>query len=273
MSVINRIMTLIFDVLFAPFVAAPGWLSLIIFSAVAAVAGLLVYKYTSNQTSIKRVKDRIKANMLAIKLFKDDLGVMFRSQAKTLVCALHLLRYSLLPMAVMIVPFVLVVAQLALSYQWRPLQPGETVVMTAQLTPGHDVTRLNPILEPSEGAVCETAPVRIPSLNQVVWRLRATTPGRHILRLRVGDEVVEKSLDVGDGFRRVSALRSNGSFVDALLHPGEASLPADSAVQSIALDYPARESWFYGETLWLIWLIALSFVVALVVKPALGVEF
>lgn len=273
MSVINRIMTLIFDVLFAPFVAAPGWLSLIVFSAIASVAGLLVYKYTSNQASIKRVKDRIKANMLAIKLFKDDLGVMFRSQAKTLVCALHLLRYSLLPMAVMIVPFVLVVAQLALRYQWRPLQPGETVVMTAQLTPGHDVTRLNPILEPSEGAVCETPPVRIASLNQVVWLLRATAPGRHVLRLRMGGEVVEKSIDVGDGFRRVSALRSNGSFVDAVLHPGETPLPADSAVQSIALDYPARDSWFYGETFWLIWLIALSFVVALLVKPALGVEF
>jgi len=50
----------------APIGMLPGWLSNTIISAVAGVILLIVFKYTSNQSAIGRVRDNIKADMLAL---------------------------------------------------------------------------------------------------------------------------------------------------------------------------------------------------------------
>lgn len=273
MSSINFLMTHAFDLLFRPFVAGPGWLSLVVFSVVVCVCGLVVYKYTSNQSAIKRIKDRIKGHTLAIKLFKDDLGVMFRSLGHILRCSLSLFRYALVPLLVMMVPFVLVTAQLGLRYQRRPLHVGESVVVSAKLAPEVDLLADIPTLETGPGIITETPPVRIPSEHQVLWRVRATEPGRHTFRVRLGEQAVEKTLTVGEHYERVSVLRSNGGFWEALIYPAEGPLPADSVVQAISVAYPDRDSWFCGTTVWVLWLMGLSFVLTFLFKPLLGVEF
>ena len=273
MTFVNRFMTRVFDVVFAPFENVPGWLSLLVFSIVGAVFGLLVYKYTSNQAGIKRVKDRIKANLLAVKLFRDELGVMFRACGAILLCAVRLLRYSLVPFGVMIVPFVLVVTQLAMRYQWRPVEPGDTVVMTVRMSGDRDVMRSTPSLEPNDGVTADAPRLRIPTEGEVVWRLRALQPGRHTLRLRVGDEVIEKSCNVGGRFSRVGVRRSGPGGWDRLLYPSEPVLSADSAVRSVEIAYPVREGWIGGASSWVVWLVVLSVVVGYVVKPLLRVEF
>lgn len=67
--------------IFSPIRMMPGWLSNTIISAITGVFLLLVFKYTSNQRAIGKVKDCIKADMLSIKLFKDSLSVVLSAQA------------------------------------------------------------------------------------------------------------------------------------------------------------------------------------------------
>src|SRR5207245_9464483 len=95
---------------------------------------LVVFKYTSNQHAIKRVKDDIKANLLALKLFKDSAAVALRAQGRILVSAFRLAVFSIVPMLVMVVPVVLILGQLALWYRSGPLQVGGDAVLTLQLT-------------------------------------------------------------------------------------------------------------------------------------------
>jgi hypothetical protein len=42
------------------------------------------FKYTSNQTAIGKLKDIMKADILALELFKDSISVMFQSQNRIL---------------------------------------------------------------------------------------------------------------------------------------------------------------------------------------------
>jgi hypothetical protein len=79
---INGATNAVGGLLLAPVAAVPGWLSITLISAVLGVLLLLIFKYTSNQRAIGRVRDDIKANLLAVKLFKDSLSVTFRSQAR-----------------------------------------------------------------------------------------------------------------------------------------------------------------------------------------------
>src|SRR5262249_60213987 len=82
-----------------------------------------------------RVKARIKANLLAIKLFKDSPRTALTAQAQIIYGAVQLLALSLVPMAAMFLPVCLILGQLAQWYQYRPLQVGEEAVMTLTLAP------------------------------------------------------------------------------------------------------------------------------------------
>jgi len=271
--IVNSVITWVFDLLFRPFIGGPGWLSLSVFSALASVFGLLVYKYTSNQPAIRAVKDRIKADMLAIKLFKDDPVAMFRCFGGVLISSMRLLRYSLLPLAIMVVPFILVMIQLGSRYQWQPLEVGDEAVVIAQVSPDVDLNSATVSLVGDGGFNVETPTLRIPSENEVAWRIRAGKPGVHELRIVANGETASKVLNVGGGFPRISPKRPGANLGDQVLYPSESPLAAGSAIRSISVTYPDRDGWFSGSTVWLFWLMGLSFVLAYVFKPILRVEF
>ena len=110
MATLNHILTWAFNIIYAPLNPLPRWCSLTLLSGVVGLLALVVVKYTSNQAAIGRVKDDIKANMLAIKLFKDEMRVMFGAQRRLIWAALRMQYRMLPPLLVMLVPFVLVAA-------------------------------------------------------------------------------------------------------------------------------------------------------------------
>ena len=68
----------------APIGVLPGWLSATAVSTVTGVLLLAGFKYTSNQAAIKRVRDQINADLLALKLFKDSARVALEAQGRIL---------------------------------------------------------------------------------------------------------------------------------------------------------------------------------------------
>ena len=62
----------------APVGSMPGWLSATIVAAATGVLLLVVFKYTSNQRPIKRVRDAINANLLALNFLRLDYAGLTR---------------------------------------------------------------------------------------------------------------------------------------------------------------------------------------------------
>src|SRR5438105_4499370 len=108
-------------ILLAPVAWLPGWLSATMIGAITGIGMLVLFKFTSNQNAIKRTRNGIKANLLALSLFKEDIFVGLRCQRALLQGAARLLVLSLVPMLVMFLPTCLLLGQLALWYQSRPL--------------------------------------------------------------------------------------------------------------------------------------------------------
>lgn len=250
----------------------PGWLSATLVAAVTGVLMLVVFKYTSNQAAIKRSRDQIKANLLALSLFKDNLGVSLRCQLQLLLGAGRLVWHSLAPMAVLTIPMILMLGQLALWYQARPLSVGEESVVTVQLKPGVPGALGSINLEPSDAATVVTGPVRVPGKNMVCWNLMPKTSGQHVLNFTVNDVHFEKQLVVGGTFMPVSLKRPARNVNDVLLHPHESPFASDSIVQSIEVTYPDRDSFTSGTNKWVIYWFLVSMIAAFVAKPFLNVN-
>jgi hypothetical protein len=233
------------SVVLAPVAAVPGWLSATVVAAVTGVLLLLVFKYTSNQRAIKQVRNDIKANLLALKLFKDNVAVALKAQAHLLWGAFWLFVLAIVPMLVMALPVLLLLGQLALWYQARPLHIGEDAVVTLKLNGDSGSAWPDVRLMPSKAADISTGPVRIVSQRALCWKIAAREGGYHHLVFQVDGQAVDKELAIGDGFMRVSTQRPRWPW-DALLNPAEAPFGADTAVQSIEIDYPQRSSWTSG---------------------------
>jgi hypothetical protein len=269
---LNAIANILGRWLLAPLAVLPGWLSATLVSAVTGVVLLVVFKYTSNQRAIKRVKDDIKANLLALKLFKDNAPVVLRAQGRIFVSAFRLAVYALVPMLVMMVPVLLILGQLSLWYQARPLRVGEDAVLTLKLNGNAVSSGPDVQLEPTEAVQTVIGPVRVHSQHEICWSIKALASGYHRLVFHVGEQTGDKEVAIGDGFMRVSALRPGWHWSDTLLHPSEKPFGPDSSIQSIAIDYPERSSWTSGTDTWVIYWFAVSMVAALCFRRLLNVS-
>ncbi len=274
MALVNAIFTAVFDTAYAVLGLLPPWLALTVLSGVVGIIALVVIRYCSNQAAIGRVKDDIKANMLALKLFKDELPVVFRAQGRLLWAALRMQYHMVPPLLVMLVPFMLIAAQMGLRYQWRPLKPDELSVLTVSLRDDAPLSAYDITVETPDGVVVPPERrVRAPGGGKVFWNVQGTEPGQYTLVLDCQGRSFTKRLTVGAACDRVSPQRPGPSFWSRLLYPAETPFPADSIIQSISIDYPRRDSWFCGADWWILWFLVLSIVAALIFKPLLGVKF
>jgi hypothetical protein len=227
---------------------APSYVPLAILGLISALTGmflLLVFRYTSNQTGIKAAKELIKAHLLEIRLFKDDPFLVLRAQKCIILDIGRYLRLTLVPLAVMLVPIVLLVTYLDSLFGYSPLRPGETAVLGVRWagTPPGDATIR---LDVPEGLNVETPPVRIAGGKEVDWRIRAMEKGRYDVRMTVGQELFHKEVVVDDALAQVVPVRQRGSGIERLWSPGEGLLPKDSVFESITVGYQSRTFDIFG---------------------------
>jgi hypothetical protein len=279
---VNSLLRGLFDVLLLPFRGLPAIVGLVVISAVTAVIMLLIFKRTSNQEKIAAVKRCIHAGLFEIRLFNDDLRAILRAQREILWHNLRYMGLSLVPMLWMIIPLVLVIAQLQFQYGYAGLEPGDTSLLKIQLKDDWDRSsamagggsRLKPAvsLEVPAGLRVETPPVWIPSQRELAWRIAAEEWGEYELTLKVGDEAYTKSASVAEGLALRSPLRMSPGLVNQILYPAEDALPAESPFESIELIYPGGDVDVLGWQIhWMIVFFVLSIAFAFAMRNWFGV--
>ncbi len=215
----------------------PGWLSITLVAALLGLACMSAFKYTSHQRAMQRVRDDIQAHLLVLKLFPDSLWVTLRAEGRVLRGAASLLLLAVVPMLVMLVPVSLLLGQLGLWYQVRPLRIGEAAVVTVQL---RGECRLALARRAARAHLRRgNRPWAVPSAEQgQAGNLLGTAGPRERLPspapFTCDGQIVEKELAIGDGFMRVSAQRPEWCWSDILWQPAEAPFAADSPVRAIS---------------------------------------
>jgi len=286
MARFDAIVSRIFDTVFAPLRTWPPLASLALVSLLVAMALLWMIRATSNQAGIAAAKRRIWAGLFEIRLFNDDPRAILRAQADVLRHDFTYLRLSFVPMLWVLLPMVLLVAQLEAYYGRSAFRPGDTflyeVTLKQPVNPaasssrsmrsGANAAAPAPVpdvqLHVPEGLIAETDAAWIPALDQIVWRLRAERSGNYRLETTVGSERYAKDVRVAPrGLARLSSERRPAGFWNALLYPSEPPLGRSAPVQSLRTDYPARGVAMLGwELPWIIVFFVLVTLFALLLK-------
>jgi hypothetical protein len=277
MNAINAALTEFVDWLLGPLADWPPLAPLLFWSAVAGVLMTVVFRYTSNQQAVRRAADRSRAQALAIKLFGHDPRAVFGSLFQLLRYTALRLLYSLPPVLVMLIPFTLFFSQLALRYEYRPLEPERRAIVKLELAEKDWPQHQNVTLEAPSQIKVETPALRDASQHAIYWRLRPTVAQPATLRWQVGGEQIEKRVDVAsdkDRLATVSTRRPGRGWWDRLLNPAEPALPSGSPVVGIEIEHPPRETLIWGLNVpWWLTSVVASIVAALFAAPIVKVRF
>ncbi len=270
MSHVNAVLRPIFDLLLAPASAWPPIVPIAIVSLLVGIGMLLVFKRTSDQVRLARVKRLITAAIFEIRLFNDDLVSILRAQADILRHNLSYLRLTIRPTLFVLLPLFLVMAQLQFHYGYEGLRPGQKTLLRVDLAPGTVPAGQRPEvrLDVPAGLRADSEAVWIPAESQVAWRLVAEKDGEYELGIAVGGAPpMEKSVRVTSRAVRLAPERVDTGFLSQLLYPAEPPLPDGSPVRAIRLGYTDREVSVLGFGMyWMIPFFVLSLIFAFSLK-------
>jgi hypothetical protein len=241
---------------------------------ISLVIGLLmvvVFGYTSDQKAIRVAKDQLKAHLLALRLFQDQIHVVLRSYARIIVATARYLRLTFRPLLFVIVPMTLLIVQIDRYLGSAPLRTGESFLVKAQMDNTDSLNQAT--LQLPEGLTATAPPVHVLAENQVAWRVVAGKVGEYVVNVKVADQVFSKRVIVGSGLPRLSSVRLRGKFWERFFVSAESALPENKFVESINVQYPARNIAFAGikwNWIWLFFL--LSIASGFLFKSMLGIE-
>lgn len=273
MGIVNAVLGRVFDLLFLPVRTLTPWAGLILASLVTALLMLFVFRLTSDQAGIRRAKNRIKAHLLELRLYKDNMAVTLRAQGNILIQNLRYIGYNAKPLLVMIVPLVLILAQLNLWFGSSPLRPGDETLVKVKLRDGYNPLETALELRVSGGLDVETPPVRIEDEGEYAWRIRAVSNGPAGLELAVGPYSVAKTVAVGGRPLSKVSPRRVRRLLDLVLYPGEPPLPGGSPIRSIEVLYQGQTLDLLGLGVhWLVAYLLLSVIFGFALKGVFKVE-
>jgi hypothetical protein len=243
--------------------------------AISVVVGLLtvvVFGYVSDQHAVRIAKDRLKAHLLALRLFQDQIPVVLRAYVRILLATGRYLRLALKPLLVVIIPLTFLIAEVDRFLGMMPLQAGHDFLIKAHADNNASLDGLN--LQLPDGLASTAPAVHVPSQGEVVWRVIGESAGRYRLKIKTsGQADLDKSVVIGSGIPRLSPVRFKGQFWKRIFLSAEPSLPESGGVQSIEVMYPQRQINFVGLAWNWIWLfLVVSLAAGFLFKSILGIE-
>jgi len=274
MWIFNSVFGKIFEYFFYPFSNLSPWIGMISISFLTGLFMLFIFRFTSNQKGIRKVKNKIKAHLLELRLFQDSLVLSFKAQGNILRYNLKYISYSAKPMLIMIIPLILILIQLNLWFGYKALSPGEKAILKVKLKENFSLLDLDISIESSPGYEIETPPLRIEEERELDWRLRAGKKGVHDLVLILNGQKFKKKMAVAQAqLNKLSPTKVQRNFIAEIMNPGEAPLPSDSTLEAIEIVYPSKNMNFFGWQIhWLIVYFALSIIFGFAFKSLFGVE-
>lgn len=271
MTVLLSLVDQVVDFAFRLMRSLPSLGVLGVFAILTAALTLIVVRWTSDQKAIRRVKDRMGAHVLEVRLFSDQPRVVLRAYITLLGNTVLYLRYSLRPLIVLAIPLLLLFTQLEAYFGRTPVDLGQDFLVRATFQSADALA--NSMLQLPPGLEMTSPPVHIPSERQVDWRLKAVNAGTYDVRLVLPGSETSKKIVAGGGLARVVIERERGGFWEQIVNPGEPPLARAGLVEQIEIQYPVRvfrlRTW---EIEWLVPYLVLTLAAALLLKGTLRTE-
>jgi len=193
MDAFNFIINILFTGCYFPFRWLPPIWGITWISLITGIIMLFIYKIVSNQDGIVEVKKQIHARIFEVRLFQDNLSLIKKAIKEIFIYNLKYMYYALKPLAVMLIPVLIILIQLNFRVGYAPLETGESynLVIKMKEFSGDKLPEIE--LEAPAGVQVETPAIRIPETGEVVWRIKAVKEEENTVKFSFNGNNFEKS--------------------------------------------------------------------------------
>ena len=278
---INYFFTRVFDIILYPFSFINEFWGILFLSILMSFVVLWMYKWVSSPRLIRKAKDQIKANILAIRIYKDSGRVIALSFLKSLFYIFKYFGLNLMPIIVIVPILFPAFVQMDIRYGLRPFKVGEEIVIKAVLS--ENPFDLDVKLQDNENFKPKMKPVFINAykdadrqkpIREANWKMEATKEGITKIKIKVKDKVFEKNLIIGSSRRALTNKKMEESNLEHFIYPAEKLLDRSNELKYIYIRYPGKNISFAGiSTHWLVFNLILVVIVVLALKNRFGIEF
>ncbi|MBW3011538.1 DUF106 domain-containing protein [Candidatus Woesearchaeota archaeon] len=125
----------ILDPLLRPLLALGAFWTIFIISIAISFASNLAYKFLTNQTLMKHLKQEVKRMQKELKQLKDKPEEFASLQKKMMAKSMEMTKHSMKPTLFTMIPILLFFGWLATNLAFMPLMPGVPFDVTLQFAP------------------------------------------------------------------------------------------------------------------------------------------
>ena len=243
----------------------------VVLSLVVGLLMVVLFGYTSDQKAIGIAKNQLKAHLLAVRLYRDQIPVVMGSYGKILRGTGRYLKLAFKPLLYVIIPITLLIVQIDRYLGAAPILPNAPFLLTVHTTASD---ALNDVTLDLPSEITMTAPpVHVPGENEIIWRLVGSNEGKYEVRIAAAGQSAAKAVRIGNDLPRISAVRLRGQFWERMFLSAEPALPENSPIESISINYQDRNIEIAGYSMNWIWLFfILSMVAGFIFKELLGIK-
>src|SRR5207245_8972570 len=160
----------------------------VLLSLIIGLLMVVVFRYTSDQKAIRLAKDQLRADLLAVRVFQDQLPVVLSSYGRILRCTGHYLRLAFKPLLFVVLPLTFLIVQLDRYLGWAPLPSGQAFLVKVRTISPEALNEVSLLLPPG---MKTTAPaVHVTARTEVGWRVVAEQSGVYTDTIGVAGERV-----------------------------------------------------------------------------------
>jgi len=263
LSALTGIITRVVDVMLMPF-GSHRAAGLIVFSMLTGAALTLLYRALADETAIRRTREVFKARVLEMRLYPDDMVLIFRALGGAIAAQGSYLRVAAKPILIVALIAVPLFIQVEARYARAPLIRGASTIVTARIKPGLDVLAVPTKLSSAtpKGVVPVDGPavrvdersVRASASREVAWRAIVTGRSNSFpLELKIYDQSYAFNLSAVENNRAIGHERHARSIMGGLTEIGLPSIGKDSPIEAVSIAYPSASYTVFGARMsWLL---------------------
>src|SRR3989338_23953 len=175
------------NIIFAPLLKLPVLWVVIILSFIVSVIIIVITKYTTDQTLMKKLKDDIKDYQKQIKELKGNPAKAMEVQKKAMELNMKYMMHSLKPTIITFIPIILIFGWMSSTFAYESIKPNEEFSITTIF----DKSASGKIeLTVPEEMVLTGDKIKNIENNKATWLLKGDE-GEHILEFAYNGETLQ----------------------------------------------------------------------------------
>lgn len=180
--------------IFGPLLGLSPFFIILIMSLFISLIIVVIYKFTTDQSLMKDLKDEIKSFQTQMKTLKDNPSKMMKVQKKAMETNMKYMMQSFKPTLFTFLPIIVIFGWLSAHLAFIPLAPNNEFTITANFEPGTD-GQIS--LNMQEGIEILSSSAVTINADAAQWKLKGDA-GQYKLEFNYNDKTYTKDLLISD---------------------------------------------------------------------------